>query len=131
MWTTFKTSRNSLKGPGYTKAVTHEKGKKYTEEEIQQAECFVSLNARATNMFANRYNLAYMVNRFLQPYYKKFFAARNISIDEETYALSEMIQWIWRSRIRNGEPINLYVPSKRMRDLLIAWLNHEDVNPNL
>lgn len=33
-----------------------------------------------------------------------------------------MIQWIWRSAIRNGEEISLYLPSKRMRDLLTEWI---------
>ena len=46
-------------------------------------------------------------------------------MDQSLYSLSEMVQFIWRSRIRNGEPIDLYVPSKRMRELLIAWLNDE------
>lgn len=47
-------------------------------------------------------------------------------MDAELYALSEMLQWIWRSRIRNGEEINIYVASKRMRGLLIRWMNGED-----
>ena len=38
------------------------------------------------------------------------------------YALSEMIQWIFRSRIRNNEDINIYIPSSRMRNLLIEFL---------
>jgi hypothetical protein len=33
-----------------------------------------------------------------------------------------MIQWIWRSRIRKGENINIYIPSMRMRNLLNAWM---------
>ena len=44
-------------------------------------------------------------------------------MDEDLYGLSEMIQWIWRSRIRNGEKINIYVPSIRMRTLLKSWLD--------
>ena len=44
-------------------------------------------------------------------------------MNEDLYSLSELIQWIYRSRIRNGEKINLYIPSKRMRELLIDWLN--------
>lgn len=33
-----------------------------------------------------------------------------------------MVQWIWRSRIRKGENINIYIPSIRMRKLLDAWM---------
>ena len=34
-----------------------------------------------------------------------------------------MLQWIWRSRIRKGENINIYIPSMRMRQLLKNWLD--------
>lgn len=67
----------------------------------------------------------YCCNRFVVPYQKHFFAMRNIKLDEDGYALSEMLQFIWRSAIRNGEPIEIYIPSKRMRELLIKYLNNE------
>ncbi len=47
---------------------------------------------------------------------------RGVTINEDLYGLSEMIQWIWRSRIRKGESINIYIPSMRMRNLLDAWM---------
>jgi hypothetical protein len=34
-----------------------------------------------------------------------------------------MIQFIWRSAIRDGKPIHLFVPSERMRTLLKDWMN--------
>ena len=40
-----------------------------------------------------------------------------------TKVIGEMVQWIYRSQIRNGKPITVYVPSRRMRELLIDWLN--------
>jgi hypothetical protein len=46
-------------------------------------------------------------------------------VDGDMYALSSLIQWVWRSAIRDGKPIILYVPSSRMRGLLIKWLNDE------
>lgn len=41
----------------------------------------------------------------------------------QQYAVTEMIQWIWRSQIRNGLPVTVYMPSKKMRDLLDGWLS--------
>ena len=41
---------------------------------------------------------------------------------DDEYALSEMIQWIWRSAIRDGKEIWVYIPSRRMRELLKKWL---------
>ena len=51
-----------------------------------------------------------------------YFADQGIEVREDKYALSEMIQWIWRSAIRDGKEIWIYVPSKRMRELLEGWL---------
>ena len=104
MWTCFKEYIPNLKGKGYTKG-------------------WIPLNSRATNEFANKKSLAYLCNRFLNPYVESFFNIRNISINEDKYAVSELLQWIWRSQIRNGEPINLYIPSSRMRNLLEDFLN--------
>ena len=52
-----------------------------------------------------------------------FFAKQGVTINPEHFALSEMLQWVWRSAIRDDKPINLYIPSRRMRELLIDWIN--------
>lgn len=97
MWTTLKGYKNNLKGKGYTKG-------------------FVELNARATNKYKHKKNLAYIYNRYLNPIEKNFFISQGIKVNEDLYALSELLQWIFRSRIREGKQINLYLPSKRMRE---------------
>jgi hypothetical protein len=53
----------------------------------------------------------------------KLLSYKGANMDQELYALSEMVQFIWRSRIREGKEIMVYVPSKRMRTLLTDWLN--------
>ena len=53
---------------------------------------------------------------------KIFYKSAGIEVDEDAYALSTMIQWIWRSAIRDGHEIYIYVPSKRMRELLLDWV---------
>lgn len=103
MWTTFKDYRSRLKGKGYSNQ-------------------FLSYNCRSTNDYDDRFNLAYCVNVYLHPGITQFFKQRRINIDEDLYGLSEMIQWIWRSRIRKGESINIYIPSIRMRNLLNTWM---------
>lgn len=40
-----------------------------------------------------------------------------------------MIQWIWRTAIRDGKEIDIYVPSRRMRELLEQWIE-EVSNPS-
>lgn len=87
---------------------------------------FLQIGARATNEYRKRTDIAYMANRFADPNITKFFASRNIYIDKDRFALSEMLQWIWRSAIRDGKPINLYIPSKRMKNLLIDWIEQNN-----
>ena len=77
---------------------------------------------RATNDFRQKQDLAYLINVYYNPIIKNFFVDRGGDIDESKYALSELIQWIFRSGIRDGKPINLYIPSSRMRGLLEEWL---------
>ena len=84
---------------------------------------FLACNSRATNAYKDRTILAYPINRFLAPEIKNFFAERGISIDVDQWALSEMIQWIWRSAIRDNKMIHIYIPSMRMRTLLEDWID--------
>jgi len=47
-------------------------------------------------------------------------------IDRDAYATAEIVQWVFRSAIRNGEPITIYFLSKRMRTLFLNWLNSDE-----
>ena len=49
---------------------------------------------------------------------KRFFQFHEIKVNEDLFALSELLQWLIRSAIRNDEPIDVYIPSTRMRTLL-------------
>lgn len=103
MWTSFKDFKKSVSGFGYTKG-------------------FLELNARATNEYRERTNVAYLVNVYMNPVIHHFFTMHGVDVDQDGYALSEMLQFIWRSAIRDGKPINVYIPSKRMRTLLMEWI---------
>ena len=67
----------------------------------------------------------------MMPPIKQYLERNGATINEDMYALSELVQWTFRSRIREGEPINLYIPSERMRDILINWLNPPTVKQAL
>ena len=86
---------------------------------------WLALNSRATNLYMERDSLAYVINRYPSPYMEKFLATRKIPLDLDGFAVSEMLQWIFRSAIRNSKPINLFIPSWRMRHLLMAYLAGE------
>lgn len=106
MWTTFKDYKSKISGKGYTKG-------------------YVSVTERSTNKYCQKKVLAYAVNRFASPLIESYFHTKNIKINQDLFALSELVQWIWRSAIRNNEEINLYIPSSRMRRIIKQWLNAE------
>lgn len=107
LWTTYKDYRSQVSGRGYTKG-------------------FLSSNTRATNAYKNRTAVAYLVNRYLNPYIKNFFLANGVEVDEDQFALSEMLQFIWRSAIREGRAVSIYVPSSRIRGLLKQWIQDNE-----
>lgn len=104
MWGVFDPAKSKIKGKGYTNG-------------------FVPWNERAKNTYRNKRALAYCVNVFMNADSKKYFNRHGASVNEDKYALSVMVQWIWRSAIRDGEDIDLYIPSSRMRNLLIQWID--------
>ena len=110
IWTNFgsmkkkgKGVRGKLQGKGYSKG-------------------FISNNTKATNNYIDKSAVAYMQNTFYHPTVKNYFTDRNVVVHDDLYSLSEMVQLIWRSRIRKNEKIFVYIPSSRMRYLFKAWL---------
>lgn len=106
MWSTFKEDVKKLT-----------RGKSYLTEKG-----FLSYSTRATNNYADRTILVYAVNLFPNVTEKRYWEQKGFSLDDDTFALNHMIQWIWRSAIRNGEEVWILVPSNRMRDLLKNWV---------
>lgn len=103
MWGTYKSLQGKLQGQGYTRS-------------------YLVFNAKACNEYRNRDILAYCSNIYMRPEKKHWFADRGVNVQEDRYALSVMLQWIWRSAIRDGKEIWIYIPSARMRKLLEDWI---------
>lgn len=107
LWTTFKEYKPKLSGNGFRGKST-----------------FCPHSMRATNDYIEKSVLAYTVNRFINPFLVSYFKKNGITIDEDIYSTSEMLQWIFRAAVRDDKPVTLYIPSKRMRELLFKWLNN-------
>jgi len=126
LWTTMKKHNFYKKlekehGFKYTHQLSKEE-RKLKEKELAIHKCFLSCNARATCDFAERTVLLYLVNRYNVPEVSRYFAKRGITLDENRFAINELTQWIFRSAVRDGKPIQIFIPSRRMRDLLFDWL---------
>lgn len=106
IWTCFKEQKKLLAGKGYARS-------------------FLACNTRATNDYRKKRVGIYLVNRHPHVMVNKFLRGSGVAIDPDLYGLSEMIQWIWRLRIRDGKSIRLFIPSERMRRILLRWLDGE------
>jgi len=105
-FTTFKAFKSKLKGKGYSNG-------------------FIPVNERATNEYSHKETMIYLANRYLNPNIIDFFRGGSVKVDEDQWALAELLQWIFRGSIRSNKKMNLYIPSKRMRTLLYDWLNED------
>lgn len=106
LWTCLDGSYNAFKGAGYTKR-------------------HIAQNTKAVNDYRDTSQLAYVYNSFMhpEPYKYLFNRGEQYAPDKQRFALTEMLQWVYRSRVRKNEPINLYIPSSRMRHLLLDWMS--------
>lgn len=134
MWTCPKDYKKDLKNKGCNivwRMTEEEKNlpKRERERVEKRLQCFVPLNARASNEFRDRSVLVYAANLYTNPYVRRFFELKNkadgtnIMVNDDMFALSNMIQWIFRSSIRDGKQIKIYIPSERMRELLESWIS--------
>lgn len=103
LWTTYKEGLKKMKINGFNS-------------------CFIPYNIRACNDYADRKYLAFLSNIFLRQGVVIYFRNNGIEPNQEMYGLSVLIQWIFRSAVRRGEEVWLYLPSSRMRYLLEKWL---------
>lgn len=98
---------------------------KYNSKGLRDKDNFVSINARATNSYSKCTAMAYVYNRYINPMERNFFAEYDIKVNEDMLAVSDLIQFLFRGCIRNGESMNCYIPSERMRNLLKDWAEYK------
>lgn len=125
MWSSFKDPRPFLE----REQVPRSEKKNAAKGRIRISGQFVEMNCRAKNQYGHIHHLAYLCNVFMPNEIKLILASKGITVTgemEDRYAVSVMVQWIWRSAIRNGDEIWLYLPSSRMRALLMKWIDQVD-----
>ena len=107
-WTTFKAYKEAVVKT--TKKITTKK--------------FVSCNAKATNAYSGCHVVGVFMQRFLNVPIKQFLSAQGIKVNEEEYALSELLQFVWRSNIRTEDtaPVYVFIGSKDLYARLSAWI---------
>lgn len=88
--------------------------------------CYLSSNTRATNLYAHKTAMFHCYNRYpLQPV-RSYLQDYGYPVDVDVFALSEMLQWLWRGCIRKNEPMTVAIGSKRMYKLFLSWLESKN-----
>lgn len=105
-WTTFKACREGL-----------------TPEGCKSDSCFIALNARASNQWKDKRAMVYLANRYQNPALVQWIEMRGGEFNPDLFALSELLQWLWRGCIRDPKAgdMHVFIPSERMRTLLLSW----------
>lgn len=88
-------------------------------------DCWIPLNSRATNKYGDRTIFSWLVELYQPPPKKKYFEkfGNGVVMDEKAICLSTIIQAVFRTAIRNGREIFIYMPSKRSREMFAKWVN--------
>lgn len=85
---------------------------------------WVPCNKKATDNYASCTAVGYLINRFPNVSLDHFLKRRGIKVNQKEIALSEFIQFLWRSNIRkkdSNEKIFAFVPSKQLYDSFLEW----------
>lgn len=115
-WTTFKEWESDLAGVGY---------KRSRKVEGKLRKPFVPKNMRASNEYRDCTNCIYTINIYPHGSLESHLRAFGIVLDRDLYALSEVVQFIFRGSIREHKDMYLYILSDRMRTLVSNWLQED------
>ena len=82
-------------------------------------------NIRATNNYDKVSTVFYGVKRSFDPQILRYLndkTDKHIELNLDYLRLSECLQFVFRSRIRKGEPINLFIADRLTRNLIKKYL---------
>lgn len=85
---------------------------------------FLPKTTRGTNKYRHCSHALYLNDLRLNPAEKEWLGWSKEQ--EDQWALSELIQWVMRSRLREGADVSLYLASPRMKALLEDFLSKKE-----
>jgi len=81
-------------------------------------------NSRGTNDYSNKTVMLLGLDINMNPVLKQWLLKLGVEVDEDVYALNQMLQWFWRSSIRlkeTSEPVTFIFGTERMEKLFNEW----------
>lgn len=103
------------------------KGKNYLQPQAYSRDSvgntlWLGCNVRATNAFEHKKMVIHCYNRYPHVGVQAYLREYGVKVDEDRFAVAEMLQWIFRSNCRKIDGhITLAIASKRMYDLYVKW----------
>lgn len=85
--------------------------------------CWLAATTRATNNYRHITHMIHAYNRHPNVAVASYLQDYGHPVDADVFALSEMIQWLWRGCIRDGKKMTVCIFSNRMERLLREWLD--------
>lgn len=84
---------------------------------------WIYCGTKATNIWAHKTVAVHAYNRYVNTAIKAYLQDYGTPPDDDSFALSELVQWVFRTCIRKDEPVSLCIMSDRMKRLLCNWLD--------
>lgn len=85
--------------------------------------CWIDSACRATNALAHKKLLIHVYNRYPNTSVEAYLCDMGHPVNEDRFALAEMLQWLFRGCIRDKEPMMVCILSERMLLLFKEWLD--------
>lgn len=97
----------------------------HKNEDGEKVHNWISAQTRATNKYSNKTTMIHCYNRFPLLTVSSYLQDYKQPLNQDVFALSELLQWAFRGCLRKGEPMVLCCASQRMYNLADKWLNDE------
>ncbi|MBO6893573.1 MAG: DEAD/DEAH box helicase family protein [Roseibium sp.] len=111
-------------GRGPSETSGPEPGPFATKSKMFRGVNFVPNTTRGTNDFKHCTHLIYLYDQNPNHLHTGWLEiGETYNVTSGKFALTELIQWVWRSAIRDNKPITLYLPSERMVGIFEDWRN--------
>ena len=90
--------------------------------------CWLAQNTRATNNFAHKTVMIHCYNRYPLQDIASYLEDYNCKLDDDVFALSELLQWAFRGCARKNQKMTLCLGSNRMYFLFQNWINERPLD---
>ena len=84
---------------------------------------WLASTTRATNKYKDKDVCLCLMNIYPNLGVQHYLNDYGLPVDPDQYALSEILQFIWRGSIRDHKEMKVYIGSKRMKRLVQDWLD--------